>query len=477
MKTKSSIFLVVLLILAAFGCSSTDVVEVTNFSPEGKVDNLTTFTIEFNKNLAPADVRYKWLTENFVEFEPKIEGKFKWIDGRTLIFSPDVPFQPIQEYKAKVTNKVLFDSQYSSEFEEYDFHTPYFEATKAEFFWKQISGEGYEPTVNANLYFNYPVQPDQLSQYLEITENDSPIKNYEIVIEESADVIALSLGEFQQTDEEQNINITVKKGLQSVIGKKALEEEREFEYELEPLTRLAIREVSSGFDGESGWIKVKTSQMVDEKVLDKYVSVKPGKNLQFYVTQNSFRIEGDFEDARTINLKIKKGLPGFYGGELEFAFEQMISLVDLKPSVNFADKREKYLLRGGQQNLAINTVNLNEIDIKVSQVFKNNLLHFLDRYSYLYNNNYRYNTYYRVDNFGKELYTKSIDLSSQQNWLQKSVLNVDDLLEQKRKGVYIISARSAEDRWVPVSKMIALSDIGLIAKMGEDEIMVFANSI
>ncbi len=77
-------------------------------SPQGKVQNLTTFTIEFSENLAPADVQDKWLTDQFVTFEPKIEGKFKWVSGNTLIFSPDYPLQAIQDYKAKVTDKVLF---------------------------------------------------------------------------------------------------------------------------------------------------------------------------------------------------------------------------------------------------------------------------------------------------------------------------------------------------------------------------------
>ena len=45
------------------------------------------------------------------------------------------------------------------------------------------------------------------------------------------------------------------------------------------------------------------------------------------------------------------------------------------------------------------------------------------------------------------------------------------------KGVYHIVIRSAEDYWVKDSRYISLSDLGLIAKEGQDKIYVFTNSI
>src|SRR3970282_1728899 len=118
-------------------------VTIDEFSPQGEVANLTTFTIEFSENLAPADTIDKWLTDEYVVFEPKITGRFKWTSGRTLIFSPDYPLEPIQSYKAKVTNKVLFNTTFDSDFDEYEFNTPDFDAVKVEFFWTHIPNENY----------------------------------------------------------------------------------------------------------------------------------------------------------------------------------------------------------------------------------------------------------------------------------------------------------------------------------------------
>ena len=161
MKISISILVLTTFFLLLYGCSADNTVTIKDFSPKGEVANLTTFTIEFSENLAPLDKQNKWLSDQYVIFEPKIEGKFKWLSGNTLIFSPDYPLEPIQSYKAEITDKVLFKSKLSADFEDYEFHTPDFDAVKAEFFWSQIPNQSYKIIIKGNLYFNYPVESGQ----------------------------------------------------------------------------------------------------------------------------------------------------------------------------------------------------------------------------------------------------------------------------------------------------------------------------
>ena len=254
------------IILLFFSCSE-NTVRVTRFSPQGEIKNLTTFTIEFSNNLAPQNEQDKWLEDEFVRFEPKIEGKFKWTSGNTLIFSPDVPLQPIQSYKAYVTNKVLFDKNLSLKSYTYEFRTQDFDANKADFFWTHIPNEQYQISIKANIYFNYPVNPDMLKNYLSFVKDGREINNFTIVSDKSSDIIAVDLGNIQQTDKEQELSVTVKKGLMSVIGKKGLQDNREFKYKLPPLTKLAITGVSSGLSDNKKWIEFTTTQRVDDNKL------------------------------------------------------------------------------------------------------------------------------------------------------------------------------------------------------------------
>jgi uncharacterized protein YfaS (alpha-2-macroglobulin family) len=197
------------------------------------------------------------------------------------------------------------------------------------------------------------------------------------------------------------------------------------------------------------------------------------------VSENQFRIETDLENLRTVDLLIKKGLPGLYGGELEFDFEQNVSMVNVNPSINFVDKKGKYLMLGGEKNLQVNAVNISEAEIEVSQIFKNNLLHFLNQYSYgyYYDDYYGYNPTYYAGSFGKSLYTEKVKFNESKNWLNTFTVNLGKAIDQKYKGIYIVAVRSADTRWISDSKMIAMSDLGIIAKSSQNEIMIFVNSI
>lgn len=468
----------VLFLIFMVSCGTGNKVFVREFTPKGEVDELTTFTIEFSEDLAPADQQNKWLTDEFVTFEPKIDGKFKWVSGSTLIFSPDYKLEPIQKYKATITDKVLFDKEFDLDADEYDFHTPYFDATKADFFWTRVPNRYYTMSIQANVYFNYAVQPSSVKEYLTIELDGKPIDDYTIENESSSDVIAINIGEVEQTDKEKDVVVKIKKGLESVMGKMPMQEAREFEHELPPITKLAVTGVSAGYDGDTGWIEVSTTQTVDEKRIDEFVSIKPQRNLRFMVNDNRFRIEADLANLNTVELKVEKGLPGLYGGELEFDFEQVVSLVEVKPGINFADKKGKYLMLGGNKLLQVNAVNVPGLDVEVSKVYKNNLLHFLNRYSYTYSGyNSYYNPNYYVENYGKLLYEKNIRLSNRKNWIEEVDLDLEEALNKKYKGIYVVNVRSEQDRWINDSKMLAMSDLGIIAKKGTDQITVFVNSI
>ncbi|MCW9094375.1 MAG: Ig-like domain-containing protein, partial [Ignavibacteriaceae bacterium] len=182
------LFLIVLL----FGCGPGNTVKVESFTPTGEIQNLTNFEIEFSEDLAPADVQDKWLDEEFVTFKPAISGKFKWTSPSTLVFSPDAPLEPIQSYTASINKNVLFKTNFSPDFDEYNFHTPYFDVTKVDFFWTNIPYQNYKLSVQANIHFNYPVDPKSLREFLEVKRAGAEVKDFQIVSEQSADIIAIN---------------------------------------------------------------------------------------------------------------------------------------------------------------------------------------------------------------------------------------------------------------------------------------------
>lgn len=476
---KPLVYILTLILALLFSCSLGNRVTVEEFSPEGEIPQLTTFTIVFSEPLAPPDSQNIWLSDEFIKFEPAIQGKFKWVTDNTLIFSPDYALKPMQKYTAEITDKVLFGKDLSSDFDVYEFNTPDFDAVKADFFWTNIPNESYKLSVQGNIHFNYDVSPEQLKQFIEVFRGDEKVKDYNIVSTNPSNIIAMNFGEIKQTDKSQKLTIKILKGLKSTLGMKAMEDTREFTQELPPITKLAITGVSAGFDGSTGWIEVGTTQRVDDTKVAKFVSLKPKMDLKFFVNEGSFRIETDLTDSREFFINIKKGLPGLYGGELEFDFEQQVTMANLEPQIRFADRRGKYLMMGGLQNIEVNTVNIDEVEVVVSRIYQNNIVHFLDRYSYYYyeDDEYYWSPSYDAGNFGKELYTQTIKIQSGRNWLEKFTINLDSALKGKFNGIYTVTVRSAHDRWLDDSKMVAISDLGIISKKSKNEIFVFVNSI
>jgi uncharacterized protein YfaS (alpha-2-macroglobulin family) len=82
-----------------------------------------------------------------------------------------------------------------------------------------------------------------------------------------------------------------------------------------------------------------------------------------------------------------------------------------------------------------------------------------------------------MGDFGEIFYEEKIKLAEGQNWLKSFTVNLNKALGQKYKGIYTVSVRSADERWRSDSKVVAVSDLGIISKIAGDEIYVFVNSI
>ena len=111
-------------------------------------------------------------------------------------------------------------------------------------FWTNIAHQDYKLSVQANIKFNYPVDPDKLKKYLEVKCEGNELSNFQIVSDQTSDIIAVNFGEMSQNEKKQTFSVTIKKDLFCIFGKKPLGTDRVFESILPPITRLAITDVT-----------------------------------------------------------------------------------------------------------------------------------------------------------------------------------------------------------------------------------------
>ena len=105
MKLFFSIAQVLCLGLLLCACKGNKVdISSRNFQDEIAQQQNLTFT--FSHDLVGDTLLDKWDTTHYLEFEPKVRGKFKWTAANELTFSPDAGFAPSTDYKAEVTGEI-----------------------------------------------------------------------------------------------------------------------------------------------------------------------------------------------------------------------------------------------------------------------------------------------------------------------------------------------------------------------------------
>src|SRR5687767_13258666 len=92
----------------------------------GEVPMLGNLTFRFNQSLVGDSLLNVWDSTDYISFEPKIAGKFRWESPDQLVFSPSQPLLPATSYKAEIKNAVLKFTEYNSVkgADAINFHTP-----------------------------------------------------------------------------------------------------------------------------------------------------------------------------------------------------------------------------------------------------------------------------------------------------------------------------------------------------------------
>ncbi|MGD2036133.1 MAG: MG2 domain-containing protein, partial [Bacteroidales bacterium] len=151
--------------------------------------------------------------------------------------------------------------------------------------------------------------------------------------------------------------------------------------------------------------------------------------------------------------------------------------------IRFIDQKEFYVSGSGSRNIRVALINVPKVRVKITKIYENNIIAYLRNNSYYYDYyyDYDYDYYYNYNdpgNLGDVIYEQEQETGILPKKGSNRILTLD--FEDKladNKGIYVLEIKSTEDYWLRASKMISISDIGLIVKKGKNSITVFANSI
>ena len=474
--------------LAACNRSS---VALQSTNAKNEVPQLGNLYFRFNKSLQPDSLLNIWDSADYVSFEPKIRGRFRWESPDQLVFSPAEPLKPATNYKAKLQKEVLRHSKYDVIAEDkLEFRTAPLSLANAQVTWVVQDEASRTIAPQVLLQFNYEVKAEDLKEKLR-AEIDGNKKQFTIQNIGSSNEIALRITDFKAEDKNYQANLIIGKGIKPTAGNNGTPEDIKTQLSIPSPYVLNINNVESEHDGTEGVVRIYTSQQLAAENINRYVKFEPAVRYSTEFTDYGMILRSEaFDVEKSYSVSITKGLRGRIGGVLKEDYEDGVAFGQLEADVKFTSSKAVYLSKRGGGNIEVRITNVPKVKLIISKIYENNLL-MAERYGYHpadnssrddayddYEDDYRYASYTETV-AGDVVYSKEIETAALPRSGSGRLLNLsqfEDRLPDAR-GIYHVMIRSAEDYWVRDSRFISFSDIGLIAKQGAGKFFVFVNSL
>ncbi|SNR68320.1 alpha-2-macroglobulin family protein [Hymenobacter mucosus] len=489
-----------LLVLLALLCACSKSGSDAGQDPNGEeIDPYQNLVFQFADAVASPEQQDRWDTVQVVKFEPAMRGKFKWTSDRELIFSPTTPFKPSTAFTATLRKEALPEGKRNVELPEnrQKFHTPYLQLQEPQAFWGRSERAAGTAEMRVELPFNYAVKPADVKPLLRVTQDGQPVA-FE-VSGEPGQVVRVSLN--QQVRPGSPLTVALGQGLRAQGSDQASTSDYEKQVQVPDPEELEIRAITGTLQAADPVITILTSQPVTTGDLQNALSVSPQVAYEVEELESGFRLKGGFEVGKSYQVSLRQGLRGGLGGHLSEDFTQTVSFSDERPTISFASaEKAMYLDALGSRNLGVRINEVGQVKVTIAKVYANNIQQLLrsgTQYGYpgydgeesegeeeeseeggYVDRSYQY---YEVENLGNVLTERTYTVSGlpKAQGLRLLNLNLKDLeFAGGLKGLYIIKVQDTERQWLQVSKLVAVSDIGLIVKQGKaGSTLVFANSI
>lgn len=479
MKKALPLCAVLAYLLTACGGSQ---VRVINKNFDAEVSQQQNLVFTFNKELAQDSLLKKWDTTAYIKFSPNVRGKFKWVSKNELLFSPEVGFQASTRYKAEFqSEKVAGNIKSKIANPKIDFYTPLLTLVSSSPFWS-VDNTG-KAELRLHLHFNYKVNPQDLKALLNITTDNQNIP-YRFVSASPNRHIEVALQDANATNAK--ILVTIQAGLPCGESDYKTNEVIKNTFIVPDKNNLEILEVQNQFDGLEPYVLLTTNQAIETTQLTaELIGISPRpEGLSYEAHPQGLVIRGNFVSGENYTLRVSKNLQGLVGGTLKEDLSYEVLFGKLQPQIAFTEKKAMYLTSKGQKNIGIKIVNINKVKVEIYKIYENNLQSFLKQNEYQLESEQTYSYYGEADEYNpyNELGTLVVSQEYEVERLPRTqngihLLNISTQKLQDFRGVYAVMVGSTEQIYQKAFKLVAVSDIGLIAKENGEQISVFANSI
>jgi len=461
-------------------------VEVTDFYPRGEIDLRTNFTIEFSRDMVPDDSLNLPVLDPPLEIEPAIAGLARWIDNDVLRFYPDEQLLPATSYEIRVkSDKEYLYGNRINEKESFKVNTPPLRILSVHSYTTTVPEYPGDVRISIVIEFNYEVHSDELRPRVSIEgRRDAEKQRLDFKlgsvdmdpegepVDAGADNYAKIVTEpVKLSERRQSYSLRIEEGLNCPNCGNVPSSEYVTTIDVEAKRRLFVRELSAWYSDLQPTIQIPFSTQIAVEKPEQYISINPEIDFTAEVRYNSITLYGNFKAGETYEVTVSEGLTSRDGSVLEKRFSSKVIIPDIPPTVRFLS-RGIYLPREGSHLLELETINIDELAVEVEQYFANNLVYALASGSAA-GYGYRSNTAV----LGRTFYDTILNLESETNEALTTTVDLGAVIGDSLFGIFKISARNKERRWDSDSRLVMLTEMGIMARMSDDYLMVWVNSL
>jgi uncharacterized protein YfaS (alpha-2-macroglobulin family) len=471
-----------LLTLSFSACNILDkkAVSFTSSNIGEELADVRNLNFKFNQSIVSEEQLNKWIEEDLLDFEPLIKGRYKWVGQNELLFVPAEPIPPCQNYKVSIA-KLLLKQKEGKQLRmgrkrSISFHTPYTSVQRMAAIWnKQV--ENSQAVVDVLLDFNHEMQEESFEQYVKLLVNEKP-QAYTVHKGNHSKQMVLRYTVKELVVQSLFLKVEVKKGLQSKVCQ--VIKDQSLELNLPSYEYVQVVDWEAVHENGKSLVRLFTNQAVFEEDLNAYINFSPPLDFEAKVFPFGIEIYADFIDAVSYKLSLKEGLTGVLGGQLEHDYQTTVFFGEKPASISFVNKKAIMMSSKGSKHVGLRIHNVPLIHVRVAKVFENNIIPFLDRYNLDFDDEtYYWNEFEPVyqNPYAAIVYEREIAVNDLPKEGNQYLLNLDLLSDNQFKGIYYLEIKSADDEYRRIRKIISISDLGIIARQSEKEMMVMVNSL
>ncbi len=335
-------------------------------------------------------------------------------------------------------------------------------------------------TLVGTIDFNYTVDPTVIARKISLVElpaekggEEKPIP-IKLITDYWNTTIKWRSDPVEKMAQERELRLVIVGDLTPAEGNVALGEDYVEKIMLGSKDKLAVRRVEPKSEYPRSSLELGFSSSVSPDIASDYVSVEPKVNYSVKRIGNDILLTGDFAPGSKYQLSIAKGLPALDDAVLREDYKKEVQFADLAPKLEF-ESPGMFLDLKGTQAVVLKSINIDSIELTVDRVYLNNIFFLFQSYGYsVWRDEFYQGT---VGDFmgGRVAEDLEYKIANKKNQEVSTVLDLQKYIPGDEPGLYQVGVLPSGD-YQGVQKWVLITDIGIVAKKGKDDLLVWTSS-